>query len=131
MFHKKEPLNLSDSLAGISTRSNLQQLKSPTSQLNIPAHVQNVQAKVTRISDVSSKVTVTFSRAVQDTNFVDARVFVTGYAGSSQPVQVGSGQSPVQFFLNNSGDAITVTVQASGQQGQAPMATAPTTTLKL
>src|SRR6185312_11793666 len=99
--------------------------------LTAPSHVQNVQAQIKKASDITTKVTVTFQRNPQDYAFVDARVFVSGYKGNSQPVQVASGQSPVSFSLENTGEPVAVTVQASGNLGQAPLSTAPSTTLQL
>jgi hypothetical protein len=93
--------------------------------------VTDVRAITVKASDISSKVTVTFSRNPADFAFVETRVYVSGYKGNPSPVQVASGQSPVSFSLENTGEPVTVTVQASGSSGDAPISTAPTTTLQL
>lgn len=147
MFSQEEPLNFGVSIPALNAQNQLQQLKTTGSQarpsnaspnpvasqgsLTAPQHVQSVQAQVQKTSDVSSKVTVTFKRNPQDYLFVDTRVFVSGYKANPAPVQVASGQSPVSFSLENTGEPVTVTVQSSGNLGQAPLSTAPTTTLQL
>lgn len=147
MFNQTDPLNFGDSLSVTVARNQLQTLKTTGSQarpsnaapnpvasagsLTTPNHVQNVQVQVKKTSDVSSKVTVTYQRNPQDYLFIDTRVFVSGYKGNPAPVQVASGVSPVSFSLENTGEPVAVTVQASGNLGQAPLSTAPATTLQL
>lgn len=147
MFNKTEPLDFNSSLDALDARNQLQQLKVTGSQvrpsnaapnpvpsagsLTSPQHVQNVQVKTQKTSDITSKVTVTYQRNPQDYQFVDTRVFVSGYKGNPAPVQVASGVSPVSFSLENTGEPVAVTVQSSGNLGQAPISTAPTATLQL
>lgn len=96
-----------------------------------PQHVSGVTAILKKSSDVSTKCTISFQRPVHDGLFVDVSVFVSGYQGNSQPVKVASGQSPVSFPLNNTGESLVFTVQANGPTGSAPLSSAPTTTAKL
>lgn len=147
LFSPGDPLTLGESLPVLVNRNQIQSLKTTGIQsrpgngspnpvasqgsLTAPLHVQNVQSRLQRTSDVSTKVTVTFNRNPADGLFVETRVYVSGYKGNPAPVQVGSGQSPVSFALENTGEPVTVTVQSSGNLGQAPISTAPTTTLQL
>jgi hypothetical protein len=145
MFSKK--IQYVFDLAALNQRNQVQTLKASGNQPrpgnlspnlialaggpNLPAHVSEVRAVTVKSNDSTSKVTVTFSRNPNDYQFVDARVFVSGYKGNPAPVQVASGQSPVSFALENTGEPVAVTVQASGNLGQAALSTAPTTTLQL
>jgi hypothetical protein len=146
VFSQKTPLNLHRSLPNLANRNELNSVKVAgnqprPSQLSpnpgaapsqiLPAHVSEVRAITTRTSDLSSKVVVTFSRDPNDAAYVNARIFVSGYKGNPSPVQIASGESPVSFSLDNTGEPVTATVQASGNLGQAPLSTAPTTTLQL
>jgi hypothetical protein len=77
-------------------------------------------------------VTVTFSRDPSDTSHSKVNVYVKGYQGNKSPVQVASGsESPVTFVINNTGEAISILVQAQGNSGEAPLATAPSTGAQL
>lgn len=147
LFSSEEPLHLIESLPVTISRNQTQQLKVAGAQprpgngspnpvasqpsLTVPQHVQSVQATLQRTSDISTKATITFKRNPSDPLFVETRVYVAGYKGNPQPVQVGSGQSPVSFSLENTGEPVTVTVQSSGNLGQAPISTAPSTTFQL
>jgi hypothetical protein len=142
-------LNLAQSLTDLNNSNLIQQVRSVGTQprpastspntiadskarsLSTPAHVANVHASLSRTSDVSSKVTVTFKRDPTDYYFSNAVVYVSGYKNNPAPVQVASGQSPISFALENTGDAVSVTVQAVGNLGPAPLSTAPNATLKL
>lgn len=147
-FSKPDLLTLLESLPVLINRNQIQQLRVAGSQprpgsplspnpiasqpsLTVPQHVQSVQATLKRTSDISTKVTVTFKRNPGDPLFVETRVYVSGYKGNPQPVQMGSGQSPVSFSLENTGEPVTVSVQSSGNLGQAPISTAPSTTFQL
>lgn len=145
----KSPLNLAQSLTNLNLGNLIQQVRSvgaqprPTSTspntiantnaraLSTPRHVTNVQATVVKTSDQTSKVSVTFKRDPTDYYFSNAQVYVSGYKGNPAPVLVGSGQSPISFALENTGDPVSVTVQAVGNLGPAPLSTAPNTTLQL
>jgi hypothetical protein len=96
-----------------------------------PQHVTSVTAILKKTSDVSTKATVTFQRAPHDYLYVDSSVYVSGYQGNPQPVKIASGQSPISFSLNNTGESLAFTVQANGPTGPAPLSSAPTTTGKL
>ncbi len=145
----KTTMGLNDALKSLDTANQVGQIKSvgnqsrPSNQspnfiaqtnarsLSTPTHVTNVGAKVTNTSDVSSKVTVSFQRDPSDYFFSKAIVYVSGYKGNPAPVQVASGDSPVSFALENTGEAVSIAVQAHGNLGPAPLQTAPNTTLKL
>lgn len=96
-----------------------------------PQHVQAVTANITKSSDVTTKITVSYKRNPNDPLFVDAKVFVSGYNGNPSPVQVAQGQSPLSVSLNNTGEAVKVTVQANGNTGAASIGGAPTTAISL
>lgn len=96
-----------------------------------PQHVSGVTAILKKSSDVSTKATITFQRSSADGLYVDSSVYVSGYQGNPQPVKVASGQSPISFPLNNTGESLAFTVQANGPTGSAPLSSAPTTTSKL
>lgn len=96
-----------------------------------PQHVSGVTAILKKSSDVSTKATITFQRSAADGLYVDSSVYVSGYQGNPQPVKVASGQSPISFPLNNTGESLAFTVQANGPTGSAPLSSAPTTTSKL
>jgi hypothetical protein len=149
MFSPKTKLGLEQNLPVQDSLNQIQLVKSAAGQprpanlspnviqsvgpagLNTPGHVQSVKTIVQRTSDISSKVTVQFKRNPQDYFFVDAKVYVVGYKGNPQPVQVASGQSPISFSLENTGEPVSVVVQASGNQGPAPLNSAPNATLQL
>lgn len=99
----------------------------------IPKHVTNVAASTSNASTgTTNAISVTFSRDPSDTSHSKVNVYVKGYQGNSSPVQVASGsESPVTFVLNNTGEAISVLVQSQGNSGEAPLATAPSTGVRL
>jgi hypothetical protein len=147
LFNTEQPLDFGTSLEILNNRNRGQTLSvigaqarpsdnspNPVSgvrSLTVPAHVQQVQAIATKTSDVSSKVTVSFKRGPQDYQFVSARCYVVGYKGNPQPVQMAEGQAPLSFQLENTGEPVAILVQSSGDLGQAPLSTAPSTTLQL
>jgi hypothetical protein len=99
----------------------------------IPQHVTNVSTSMANASAGStSTISVTFRRDPTDVNFNGVTVWVKGYQGNQTPTQVASGtDSPINFILNNTGEALSVTVQANGNGGSAPITTAPTAGLTL
>jgi hypothetical protein len=147
VFSVKKPSELFKNMQGLSDRNQLQSLKTSGNQprsgilspnvvtsaqvMTVPGHVSEVRAIAQKANDSTSKITVTYSRNPNDYQFVEARVYVSGYKGNPAPVQVASGQSPVSFALENTGEPVAVIVQSSGNLGQAPISTAPTTTLQL
>jgi len=77
-------------------------------------------------------VTVTFRRDPSDPNFSKAQVYVRGYNGNPANVLVASGTSSlISVVLNNTGESVVVSVQSSGNAGDAPLASSPTTGIKL
>lgn len=145
----KKPLALTDGLQIQDASNAVQQIKTVGNQprlastspnfiaqtaarsVSTPAHVTGVQAQVVRTSDQTSTVNITFKRDPADYYFSHARVYVSGYKGNPAPVQVASGQSPVSFALENTGEPVSVIVQSNGNLGPAPISTAPNTTLRL
>lgn len=149
MFSEKKPLGLGGSIARLQSANPIQQIKSIGNQprvgvlspnviadtgaraISTPSHVQNVRVRVTKVSDITSRVTVTFKRDPNDYFFSHALVHVSGYKGNPAPTQLASGHSPISFALDNTGDPVTVHVQANGNLGPAPLSTAPSATLQL
>src|SRR5437660_1064399 len=99
----------------------------------IPKQVTNVSASVSNASTGSTcVVTVTFRRDPGDVSYSKAQVYLRGYNGNPATVLVASGaSSPISFVVNNTGESVVVAVQSSGNAGDAPLASSPTTGLKL
>ncbi len=99
----------------------------------IPKHVTDVGAKVANAqAGVTSSLTVVFRRDPSDAAFSGVNVLVKGYQNNQSPVQVAAAtESPVTCILNNTGESLSVIVQATGNGGSAPIDTAPTTGVKL
>jgi hypothetical protein len=99
----------------------------------IPKHVKSVTAAMSNAAKGStSTVAVTFRRDPSDKNFSGVGVFVKGYQGNQSLVQIGGGSdSPITVLLNNTGEAVTLVVQAQGNSGAAPITTAPSTAIRL
>lgn len=149
MFSSPTKLGLQASIAAHESASQIQQLKSIGNQprvgilspnviadtgarsISTPGHVENVRVRVTQVSDVSSRVTVTFKRDPNDSFFSHALVHVSGYKGNPAPTQLASGQSPISFAMENTGEPVAVHVQSNGNLGPAPLVTAPTATMQL
>lgn len=149
MFSNPTKLPWKESIPHFEAADQIQQIKSVGNQprvgvlspnviadtnaraVSTPTHVQSVRVRVERASDVSSRVTVTFKRDPNDYFFSHALVHVSGYKGNPAPTQVGSGQSPIVFSLENTGDPVAVHVQANGNLGPAPLQTAPSAAMQL
>lgn len=147
--HTRETVDLGAVLATGNNENQIQQIKSVGNQrrpaslspnlinqtnarsLSTPSHVSNVRSSVVHTSDQTSRVTVTFKRDPTDHFFEKGVVYVSGYKGNRDPVQMASGQSPVSLALENTGEPVSITVQAHGSLGPAPIQTAPNTTLQL
>jgi hypothetical protein len=99
----------------------------------IPKQVTNVRASVTNANQgATSVVTVTFRRDPSDSSYSTSQVYCRGYNGNPSNVLVASGaNSPISFVLNNTGESVVVTVQSSGNAGDAPLSGAPNTGIKL
>lgn len=99
----------------------------------IPKQVTNVFVTVANAQTGStSAVTVVFHRDPSDKNFAGVYVWVRGYQQNPAPVQIASSaDSPVTFVLNNTGEAVSLIVQAYGNGGSASLASAPTSGLSL
>jgi len=94
----------------------------------IPKQVSNVQVSVANAqAGATCTVTVLFRRDPTDKTFSGVNVFVKGYQGNGQLVQVASGaDSPCKFVLNNTGETVSFTIQTYGNSGSAPLNQAPT-----
>jgi hypothetical protein len=99
----------------------------------IPKQVTNVGAAISNGQvGTTSTVRVTFHRDPSDKNYSAASIWVKGYQGNSTPVQVAqSYESPATFVLNNTGEPVSILVQSTGNGGQAPLSSAPTTGITL
>lgn len=94
----------------------------------IPKQVTNVQVSIANAqAGLTCKVVVQFKQDPTDKNFSGVNIWVKGYQGNSQLVQVASGTtSPTVFILNNTGETVSFTIQAFGNGGNAPLAQSPT-----
>lgn len=125
------------SVPSTTTASPLNQIRGVSAKnstgAGIPRHVTNVSASISAAAKgATSTVTVKFSRDPSDTSFSGVNVFVRGYQANNSNVQVGGGaDSPITLILNNTGESVNVSVQAQGNAGVAPIATAPSTGIKL
>lgn len=99
----------------------------------IPKQVFGVATSVIPSSSgMTSVITVTFQRNPSDRTFTGVVVFIKGYQGNQNPVQMAhSATSPVQFTVNNTGENLSLSVQAIGNAGRAPIASAPIAGIKL
>jgi hypothetical protein len=145
------PNNPNDDNTGVSNELNLQTIlsrpvsvSSPINQIRgisaatstgagIPKQVTNLSASMATASKgTTSSITVQFHRDPSDSAFGGVNVYIKGYQGNNQFVQVGGGiDSPVTFVLNNTGEGISIAVQATGNSGSAPLTSSPTTGAKL
>lgn len=124
-------------LTGVFTKASVNQIRGinfggATGQ-GIPRHVSGVSASISNAQAGSTNtVKVLFTRDPSDAQFSGVTVYITGYQGNGAPVQVASGtESPISFVLNNTGESISIAVQATGNGGSAPMTSAPTTGVRL
>lgn len=99
--------------------------------VGIPRHVSNVRAAAST-NGQTTLISVTFSRDPSDPNFDHVQVLAKGLNGSNNYTVVTSGKdSPLSFTLPNSSQQAVVVVQAIGNSGAAPLATAPSTSIKV
>jgi hypothetical protein len=96
-----------------------------------PAHVTAVQARVFQTSTDVSQIHIVYKRPPNDPFHRITKIHVSGYKGNAQPVQVASGHSPISFSLENTGERVSITAQASGDLGDAFLDSAPTVALAL
>ena len=99
----------------------------------IPKAVTNVQASISNAAKgTTSVVNVQFRRDPSDKAYSRVLIFAQGYQGNNTPVQLGSStDSPATLVVNNTGEAITVIVQASGNGGAVPLAQCPSVGVQL
>lgn len=99
----------------------------------IPKAVSNVAASISNASvGTTSTISVRFQRDPLDKNFAKIVIYAKGYQGNNTPVQVGSSaDSPATVVLNNTGESVSLIVQAVGNGGVSPLASSPTTAIKL
>ena len=120
-----------------SNRSNINQIRGVTKAgstgSGIPKHVTNVSVLMSSASaGATSKIVVTFRRDPTDSTFTGVTVYAKGYQGNQSPTQVGFGtDAPLTVILNNTGESVSLIVQATGNGGSAPMSTAPSCGVKL
>jgi hypothetical protein len=99
----------------------------------IPLHVFNVSVNASPAAKgTTSAVSVNFQRNAADPHFGGVKLFARGYQGNPSLTEIGSGtESPITAVLQNTGEPISIVAQAFGNNGQAPIATAPSTGMKL
>lgn len=104
-----------------------------TTGQGIPKQVTNVSVSVANGAKGSTAaVSVLYQRDPTDKNFSGVTVFVKGYQGNNNAVQVAAGSnSPLTFTLNNTGENVSFVVQSYGNSGNAPIASAPTASTTL
>lgn len=89
---------------------------------------------VTNQSATSSNGRVTVSHVVNpsDTTYSHVDVWASGYLGNTTPVKVSSGTSPHTFFLQPTGETVSLHFQSVGKDGSSlPLTQAPSATVKL
>ena len=124
-------------LADVRARSGINQIRginnSGATGSGIPQHVTDVRVMMANAQTGStSAVTVLFHRDPSDTAFSGVVVLAKGYQSNQSPVQIASSaDSPCTFILNNTGEAVSLVVQAQGNGGQAPLDSAPTVGVRL
>lgn len=99
-----------------------------SSGAGIPKQVSNVQVSIANAqTGATCTIAVLFQRDPSDKSFSGVNIWVKGYQGNAQLVQVASGaSSPAKFVLNNTGETVSFTIQAFGNGGNAPISQAPT-----
>jgi hypothetical protein len=99
-----------------------------TTGAGIPKQVSNVRVTIGNAqTGATCTVSVLYSVDPTDSNFSGVNVWLRGYNGNAQLVQVASGTgSPCKFVLNNTGETVSFTVQAFGNGGNAPLSQSPT-----
>jgi hypothetical protein len=77
-----------------------------------------VQSPSLQQDQMLSEVSVSFTRDGSDVNFGSARVWFTGYQGSSTPVLMASGTtSPITFLCQSTKETVVVSVQPVSPSG--------------
>ena len=93
----------------------------PSGSFGIPESLLSASATQTpslQQGRMYSLVTVSFTRDGSDPNFGSARVWFTGYQGSSTPVLMASGTtSPISFLCESTGETVIVSVQPVSPDG--------------
>ena len=124
--------DLTGVLGRVRAGSNINQIRginvAGSTGSGIPKHVTDVGASMANASTgATSTLTVTFRRDPADSAYQGVIVWVKGYQANQSPTQVASSaDSPVNFILNNTAEALSILVQAYGNGGSAPLSTAPT-----
>lgn len=97
----------------------------------IPQPVSNVRVSTTANGSLWD-TTVTFLHNPFDPNARSYKVWLKGYKGNSDNVQVGVGSlSPIKFSLEATGEPVMLVVQSSGNTGDTLLTTAPSTSITL
>lgn len=78
------------------------------------------------------KVTVSHVVSSSDTTYSHVDIWASGYLGNTTPVKVSSGTSPHTFFLQPTGETVSLHFQSIGKDGSSlPLNQAPSATVKL
>ena len=99
----------------------------------VPKPVFNVQASMANASPgATTTINISFQRDPSDQNFSGVVIYAKGYQSNNAPVQIGASKdSPCTVILNNTGESVTLIVQSVGNGGVSPIASSPTTSIKL
>lgn len=128
---------LSTVLRSVKSESGVNQIRGTDTKgatsYGIPSHVTNIGVSTAQASSgATSTLRVTFHRDPSDKSYSETAIWVKGYQGNNNPVKVGSSnESPATVVLNNTGEPVSVIAQATGNGGQAPLDSAPTTGVRL
>jgi hypothetical protein len=134
---KSRSLILDTTVSDSSSRNSINQIRGVNLKdsvgSGIPKQVTNVGATASSASTgTTSTVRVTFHRDPSDKNYSHAAVWIKGYQSNNTPVKATeSSESPATFVLNNTGEPISIIVQAVGNGGQSPLSSSPTTGVSL
>ncbi len=134
---RKQLVNFNFERLKVTSQSGLQQLhginRANSTGAGIPKQVTAVQVSVANAQvGLTSTVTCTFHRDPADKNLSGVYIWVKGYQSNPAPVQLASSaDSPVTFVMTNTGETVSLIVQAYGNGGSAPLDFAPTSGLTL
>lgn len=127
-----QPLTFDTGLLKVSSGAGLNQVRginqNGSTGNGIPAHVTDVSCNTANASTgATSTMTITFRRNPADSAYAGVTVWAKGYQGNQSLVQLAAGvDSPVNVVVTNTGESISLQVQAYGNGGYAPLSTAPT-----
>lgn len=131
------PLKFDQTLLKVSSGAGLNQVRginnTNSTGNGIPAQVTNISTSLANASTGNtSNLTITFRRDPSDVTYAGVTVWATGYQGSTAKTQLAAGvDSPINVVLSNTGESVSIQVQAYGNGGAAPLSSAPTAGVRL